>query len=416
MNNPTAEQGLIGCLLIEPVVCHQQAINAGVNESWFTTEYCQKAWKIITAMDKRLVNAQMVLEESRKRKDELPIEFLGECMDKSPDINHISQWIAELRQCLIRRSIKRASMRMAIEADDAEKDPEQLLAETQSRLHSTITEIDSQPDPQEVYREVIAGWVRAKEGGTAGLRTPWGRLNELIGGFRPGKVYIIASRPGGGKSTMAVNIADHLSSNGNMVSIASLEMGESELRGRMLATAANYSSYGLDTGFYDHVQIENLKPIAEQQAKYPLHINDSVMNIDKLCAWAQYEIIKYESRLIIIDYLQLIASAKRYESRNVEISAFMNRLCDVAKTMNVPLILLSQLSRSSSHEERTPELHDLRDSGSIEQGAYAVIFIHHSRDENNNTETSEFIVAKNRGGPTGSKPVTFERNRQRFIE
>ena len=423
MNNQTAEQGMIGCLLLDPVVCWYAAENAGVNENWLTDELCRKAWKLIGSMDKQLVNSLMVLEESRKRKDEIPLDFLDGCIDRAPEPNNIGRWIYELRGCFIRRNIKRESMRMAIDADDADKNPEALLAEVQTSLYNTAAVEDKQPNPTEVYNEIISNWKAAKERGGIGLPTSWKSLTSIVGGYRPGKVYILASRPGGGKSTFMGNEAFNLASMDVPVSIASLEMSEGELRGRMLATAAELSSYSLDTGYYDNVEIESMTTIGEEHAKLPIRINDNIVNIDQLCSWAQFEAIKYKAQIIIVDYLQLIASNKRFESRNVEVGNFMSRLCSIAKIMNIPVLVLSQLSRNSEHEGRAPELRDLRDSGSIEQGAYGVVFINHTTDdsdedsdEDNAVEVSELIVAKNRGGPNGQFKIKFERNRQRFVE
>lgn len=416
MTNRTAEMGLIGCILLDPVVNWQQAANAGVNGEWFFDEQCLKAWGIFASMDRRLINTQMVLEESRRRDDNIAQTFLNECIDTAPEPLNIVVWLELLRNCLIRRRIKQASIIISSQSEDAEKEPAELLAEVQARLHETIAGVQNDKSRAEVYDEIIDGWISARDRGGIGIKTSWPSMNALIGGYRNGKVYIVAARPGGGKSTLVSNEAVNCAKQGIPVSIASIEMAETEMRGRILASESELSSYSLDTGFYDMVDIDKMRPLALEHAELPIRINDKNMTIDQLCAWIQFEVLKYKAQLVIVDYLQIITGNRRHESRNMEVTSYMTKICEVAKSLDVPIIVLSQLSRSSEHEGRAPELHDLRDSGSIEQGAYAVIFIHHDTVEESGEEVSRLIVAKNRGGPGGSVKIKFERNRQRFVE
>jgi replicative DNA helicase len=419
MSSFVAEKGMIGCLLIEPVVCYQQAMKAGVKEDWFADPHSRKTWNLIQKMKREMVTTMTVNEESVKRNDEIPMAFLNECLESAPIATYMPIWIIDVRGTYLRRMIKQTAVMLGVDADDPEKDPNALLAETQTLLHNASAAVEENKSTAEVYGEIIDNWHAAQDKKGVGLPTGWNELTKVIGGYRPGKVYILASRPGGGKSTFMANEAFNLAYNSKKVSIASIEMEEHELRGRMLATSADKSSFCLDTGAYDRVEIENIRPTAGAHAEMPIRINDKYMTIDQLCAWAQFEVIKHKAEFIAVDYLQLIpGGGKRFESRNVEVTNNMNKLCELAKTLNVPMLVLSQLSRNSAHEDRKPDLHDLRDSGAIEQGAHCVIFINHNKEmigeiEN---ENSLFIVAKNRGGPVGQIKIRFERNRQRFTE
>lgn len=417
--NHTAECGLIGCILLEPIVCLHECSNYGINGEWFTKEDCLKAWNIMGSMDWAYINSYTVLEESRNRGKEIPLIFLSECVDCAPVAENIEKWIYVLRQCLIRRRITQTGRVLLSEAENIEKEPEQLLTETQTRLGEISRTKEKEVDKKEVYGQIILGWKNAREKKGVGLPTSLTGLNEIIGGYRPGKVYVLASRPGWGKSTMMAQEAFNLAKNGHSVSISSLEMSEHELRGRVLASESDLSSFSLDTGFYDHVKINEMKPLADEHAMLKLRINDRIMDIESLCSWGQFEVLKYKAEFLAIDYLQLIAGKRKFESRNVEVSNYMIKICELAKSTDVPVMILSQLSRNSEHQNRAPELHDLRDSGSIEQGAYAVIFINHEKIKNEigeDDEKSELIIAKNRGGPNGNVRVKFERNRQKFLE
>lgn len=419
MSSPVAEKGMIGCILLEPVTCFHQATKAGVTEDWFSESNCRKTWNIVSKMKREMVTSMTVNELSAKNNDEISLEFLDECIRNAPIPGYMPVWIIDVRGSYLRRMIKQTATMLGVDADDPEKDPDALIAETQTLLHTASATVEETKSTTEKYDEIISNWKNAKEKKGVGLPTGWQELTKIIGGYRPGKIYVLASRPGGGKSTFMANETFNLAYEGHKISIASIEMEEHELRGRILATSADKSSFCLDTGIYDHVEIENIKPIAASHAAMPIRINDKYMTIDQLCAWAQFEVIKHKAEFIAVDYLQLIpGSGKRYESRNIEVTNNMNKLCELAKTMNVPMLVLSQLSRNSAHEDRKPDLHDLRDSGAIEQGAYCVIFINHTKEmigeiEN---ENSEFIVSKNRGGPVGQVRIRFERNRQRFTD
>lgn len=420
MTSGETERRFIGCMLVDPVMTLHIAKKHGVNSDWFTDSLCRNAWDLVNKMKIELVDALSLANEARKRNiDELDTVFLSNCVAESPTPTYAQHWVMEMRRDYLRRKIKQISMISSQSADDPDVDPDILAAETQMMLNNAVSDVEESKSIEQIYEKIISKWESSNVSKSVGLPTVWPGLQKYIGGYRRGKVYIFGARPGAGKSTFMMNEAYNLSRLGHHVSIASLEMDESELRGRILATDADKSSFGLDTGMYSNCDYQELRLLGKKHAKVPLRINDNAnMTIDKLVAWMNYEVIKHHAEFIAIDYLQIIAGSGKRESRNMEITGYMAKICSAAKSISVPTLVLSQLSRSSPHEKRPPDLHDLRDSGSIEQDAYAVIFIHHGIDEcdEESFEKSEFIVAKNRGGPTGVVPVSFVRNRQKFIE
>lgn len=420
MTSGETERRFIGCLLVEPVMTLHIAKKHGVNSDWFTDALCRNAWDLANKMRIELVDALSLANEARKRNiDELDTVFLSNCVAESPSFTYAQHWLMEMRRDYLRRKIKQISMIASQSADDPDIDPDNLVAETQMMLNTAVSEVEESKSVEQVYDGIISKWESSNVSKSVGLPTVWPSLQKHIGGYRPGKVYIFGARPGAGKSTVMMNEAYNLARLGHRASIASLEMDEGELRGRILATDADKSSFGLDTGMYSNCDYQELRMLGREHAKVPLRINDDAnMTIDKLVAWMNFEVIKHQAEFIAIDYLQIIAGSGKRESRNMEITGYMAKICRAAKSLAVPTLVLSQLSRSAPHEKRPPDLHDLRDSGSIEQDAYAVMFIHHSIDECNGveSESSEFIIAKNRGGPTGSVKVEFQRNRQRFNE
>lgn len=419
MNNPEIERGFIGCLLLKPVMSCFYASKANVNDEWFTDDLCLKAWKLASGMTKETINTVSIMGEARRRNVEIDMNFLSSCLDSSPTPDYIGHWIGEMRKAFLRRKIKQISALSSLNADDPDKDPDEMVAEYQMMLHNAASEIESIKPIDQIYVHIVDKWESSKDHKAVGLPSSWPALQSIIGGYRPGKVYIFGARPGAGKSTFMMNECFNLSMLGHPVSIASIEMDESELRGRILATYCDKSAFGLDTGYYHGCDFSDIREAGSEHATLPIRINDDGnMTIEKLIAWGQFEAIKHKAEFIAIDYLQIISSSGKRESRNLEVAGFMGKIRQLAKSTNVPVLLLSQLSRSQPRDKRAPDLHDLRDSGSIEQDAYAVMFIHHDKDEvdGQEIEDSEFIIAKNRGGPTGSVKVRFERNRQKFME
>lgn len=410
-----SEKGLIGCLLLSPVVCFHQAQRAGVTENWFCCPDMRTAWQMISAMDRERVNTMTVAEEAGKRGKKLDPILLDDCVQAAPIPQYLPHWIKELRQLFLRREIKRLSGLAVFESDDADIEPDEVIARMQTALHDATADAEIEKQPAEIYRDIITTWKSAKENKSVGLPSCWQGLNKLIGGYRPGQVYIVAARPAKGKTTFMTNEMLNLALAGHRVSVASIEMSEHQLRAKMLATDIGRSEFLLDTGYYDYMDVDGIESSAAKHAELPIRINDQYMTAEKLYAWGQFEAIKHGAQMIAIDYLQLISTGRKSESRNMEMTNIMQKLCELGKSTKVPIMVLSQLSRSSEHEKRAPNLHDLRDSGSIEQAAYCVIFIHHVESEDG-IESSQFIVSKNRGGPTGIAPVVFKRDRQQFIE
>ena len=247
----------------------------------------------------------------------------------------------------------------------------------------------------------------------------------MTSGLQKGELIIIAARPSMGKSAMAINIAQHAAVQHHaVVAVFSLEMNKESLLRRMLSAQARVDQRHLQTGFIDRKDQEKLQGALELLVESRIFIDDSAgSSLAEMRAKARR--LKQNSGsldLVVVDYLQLMsatlpgASRKGYENRTQEVSAISRGLKAMAKELNVPVVALSQLSRASERrgEDKRPMLSDLRESGSIEQDADLVAFIHresyYSRDEEM-TEAdrakSEIILAKQRNGPTGTVHLNF---------
>ena len=266
-----------------------------------------------------------------------------------------------------------------------------------------------------------------------GLATGFTTLDHLTSGLQKSELIIIAARPSMGKTAFAINIAENAAIKSKAtVAVFSLEMSKESLLRRMLASQAWVDQRKLQTGFLGREDQQKLQNALEQLVESRLFIDDSAgISLAEMRAKARR--LKQTTGgldLIVVDYLQLMsatlpsAGGKRYENRTQEVSAISRGLKALAKELDVPVVALSQLSRSSERrgDDKRPLLSDLRESGSIEQDADVVMFIHreayYTRDKDQMSEAdlakSEIIIAKQRNGPTDTAYLNFISRYTRF--
>jgi replicative DNA helicase len=265
-----------------------------------------------------------------------------------------------------------------------------------------------------------------------GLATDFVDFDRMTSGLQKGELIIIAARPSMGKTALAINIAQNAAINHqSTVAVFSLEMSKESLLRRMLASQAGVDQRKLQTGFLGREDHGKLQSALGQLVEAKMYIDDSAgISLAEMRAKARR--LKQTAGgldLVMVDYLQLMsatlpsAGGKRYENRTQEVSAISRGLKALAKELEVPVVALSQLSRASERrgDDKRPMLSDLRESGSIEQDADVVAFIHresyYSHDEEMSEADkakSEIILAKQRNGPTGTVPMYFNARYTRF--
>lgn len=254
-------------------------------------------------------------------------------------------------------------------------------------------------------------------------------LDKLLNGLHPSDMIIVAARPGVGKTSFCLNIAENAAINENKtVAIFSLEMSKEQLVMRLLSSQAMVDQTKIRKGTVDHDEYDNLTAAASVLIKAPIFIDDTAsINIMEIKSKARR--LKAEQGqldLIIVDYLQLMQSGdsiRKSENRQQEISDISRNLKLLARELNVPIVALSQLSRAvEQSSDKRPNLSHLRESGSLEQDSDVVLFIYrasyHSSDNNENMEedkTAEIIVGKHRHGPTGKIKMVFLNEYTKFV-
>ena len=266
----------------------------------------------------------------------------------------------------------------------------------------------------QIFHETMAELEDRPERGFLGLPSGYADLDAMTRGFHPGNLVVIAGRPGMGKTSLALNIAEHAAIREHRpVGLFSLEMSQEELALRILSSEVDISFGPLRSGHLSQKQWTKVVQAVKTISQAPLFIDDSA-NPSMLEIASKARRLRAESGLdlIVVDYLQLMQGTARYENRNLEIAAITRGLKQLAKELSIPVIALSQLSRQPERRsaDHRPQLADLRESGSIEQDADVVVFIYRDElydDETTDKGIAELIVAKHRNGETGTVKLVF---------
>jgi replicative DNA helicase len=251
----------------------------------------------------------------------------------------------------------------------------------------------------------------------SGLSTGFTKFDEMTGGLHGGELIILAARPSMGKTALALNVAQHVATHPKVrkpVAVFSLEMSSASLLTRLLCAGARVDQHKFRAGYLNADERRRLQVALADLTEAPLFIDDTA-GVHLMDVHAKLRRLKAQHglALVVVDYLQLMSSRGRSENRNQEVSAISRGLKLMAKELDVPFLVLSQLSRASETRvgDHKPQLSDLRDSGSIEQDADLVGFIFreevYKRDREDLKGVADLIIAKQRNGPIGNVPLTF---------
>ncbi|MCW2759303.1 MAG: dnaB, partial [Nocardioidaceae bacterium] len=260
------------------------------------------------------------------------------------------------------------------------------------------------------------------DGSMRGVPTGFADLDELVNGFQGGQMIIVAARPAVGKSTLALDFCRAASIANNQTSVIfSLEMSRSEITMRLLSAEAKVPLNHIRNGGMADDDWTKLGTKMGQVSGAPMFIDDSPnMTMMEIRAKARRLKERHDLKLIVIDYLQLMSSGKKVESRQVEVSEFSRQIKLLAKELEVPIVALSQLNRGpEQRSDKRPMMSDLRESGSIEQDADIVMLLHREdvyEKESTRPGEADIIVAKHRNGPTRDVVVAFQGHYSRFVD
>lgn len=329
-----------------------------------------------------------------------------------------------IRQKSLMRQLITAGKRLAVTASDERNQIEDVLSYAEKEILSISnrqvqTGFEGVSDIIQRSFERIH-YMHEHRGETLGVKSGLIDLDKILNGFQKSDLILLAARPSMGKTALALNIATNASKE-KVIAMFSLEMSKVQLGNRLLSTASGVNSQYLNTGNFSDEDTDRLLDGLERLSQCKLYIDDTAgMGLMELRSKARR--IKYEHGLdmVIIDYLQLMQGGKA-ENRQQEISEISRTLKAMARELDVPILALSQLSRSVElRAEKKPQLSDLRESGSLEQDADIVMFLYrdeyYNRDEAENKNIAELIIAKNRNGPTTSLHLRFDKETMKFSD
>ncbi len=261
--------------------------------------------------------------------------------------------------------------------------------------------------------------IKSSDRGITGVPSGYKKLDEMSSGFQKGDFIVLAARPSMGKTALALNLATYAALEGKSVGFFSLEMSAEQLTLRLLSSEAGIAHHHIRNATISSQDWVSLTNVAARLAQMKMYIDDSAMlNLMELRAKARKLKLEGNLDVLVIDYLQLLHSARRHENRHQEVSEISRSLKALAKELKIPIIALSQLSRAvDSRMDKRPMLSDLRESGAIEQDADLIMFLYRDVVYNQDTENptlAELIVGKQRNGPTGTVYLDFIREFTRF--
>ena len=332
---------------------------------------------------------------------------------------HMEHHVQALKTESARRRLAQAGNRIQqlSKSDDFDK----ALSEAQTLLDGVV-DVES-AEAQQIGATIdatVGKFVQVQEGTAPdGLKTGFYDLDNLTTGLYPGQMVIVAARPGVGKSTIAVDIMRHLSIHeGIPTAIFSLEMSTHEINTRVLASEAQVKIRDMRKGTLSQSDWDKVLKARETLESAPLFIDESPENtVLEIVAKTKMLVKRHGVKLIVVDYLQLLRSGKREESRQQEVAGFSRALKLLAKSAGIPVIAVAQLNRESERNDSKPKPSDLRESGALEQDADLILLLHRDDVRGKDTERAgevDVIVAKNRGGETGTVTLGNQLHYGRF--
>lgn len=427
--NVDAEMSLLGAILID------EETLADISEHVKPHDFYDKRHATIFDAIMRLYERNkpvdlLTLTDELKRKNELEAvggsAYLTELTNYVPTSAHAESYAEIVAQKAVRRRLIKASADISELGFDENTTTQELLQQAEAELFS-VSDQSLKQDLASLESILTESFDRMEElhrnkGSLRGVRTGYRDLDNMTAGLQRSDLIILAARPAMGKTTLVTNLAYNVATIAKQpVLFFSLEMSKEQLVDRMLSDASGVPAWSIRTGNLSDEDFSKLSEAMGEMAEAPIYIDDtpgvSVLEMRTKARRAAHE---QPLGLIIVDYLQLMQGSGRHDGNRVqEVSEISRGLKLLARELNVPVIALSQLSRSvESRSPQVPQLADLRESGSIEQDADIVMFIYREAYYNPDTEReniTDLIIAKHRNGPVGKVELYFHPERLRFM-
>jgi replicative DNA helicase len=428
--NTDAEASLLGAILIDADAIVKIADTITGND--FYDERHKRIYEAIKQLyDKHSPVDVLTLSDQLKGTGFLDMvggaAYLTELTNFVPTAAHVEQYAEIVAQKSLRRRLIKASQDIVGLGYDESNTLQQLIEDAEARLFE-VSQRHIKQDVTSLETILAESFERLDElhkdkGKIRGIPTGFKDLDSILAGLQRSDLFILAARPSMGKTAFALNLAHNVAVQAKeAVLVFSLEMSKEQLVDRMLSMESGVNAWALRTGNLTDNDFEKIGEAMGTLSEAPIYIDDTPgITVSDLRTKARREAHTRPLGLIIVDYLQLMSGGGKFGSdfnRVQEISEISRGLKGIARELNVPLIALSQLSRSvESRSPQIPQLADLRESGSIEQDADVVAFIYREEYYNPDTENrniASILVKKHRNGPTDNVDLYFDRERQLF--
>ena len=424
-----SEQAVLGSIMLRKDAIHE--IEDMIFPECF---YAEKHKKIFRAMQDLSQENEPIdmLSLSEKLAEQKLLEavggkkYLAEIVSTVPSSTNVKHYAEIVQKKHVLRSLIEAAdyvSELAFEESDDHMDD--ILDMAEKKVFGVVSSPKNQKYTN--LRDALPeAWERLEKlhehrGTLRGLPTGFRDLDTMLSGLQKSDLIIIAARPSMGKTTLALDIARMTATmHEKAVVIFSLEMSSQQLVDRMLSAESRVNAWNLRTGrLSSDREFSQLRDSLDKLAKAPIYIDDQPGNsIVRMKAISRRLKAEKGLDLIVVDYLQLMATSKNYDSMVNQVTEISRSLKNLAKELNVPVLALSQLSRAVESRGGKPRLSDLRDSGSIEQDADVVMFIHRDdkgKEESEKTNIAEILIEKHRNGPVGKIELYFDEKTTTFL-
>ncbi len=428
-----AEQSVLGAMLLDQN-CVLIAVEKLKEEDFYFNQHKKiyNAMYDLASMNKPvdIVTVSEKMGEGEALSSE-EILYLTSLTESVPSLSNIEHYIDILKEKAKLRKLISVAASIADMGYTSEGTASQIINIASDEIYkienaATTNTLQPLKDALVLGYQSIAKASNSKNG-LMGVSTGFNLMDKKLSGLQPSQLIVVAGRPGMGKTSFALNIAEHVATKeGKAVAMFSLEMSREQLGLRLLCSTSGVNSQSARTGDLSEEDFYAIADAMGPLSAAPIYIDDTaVIGPTEIIAKVKrlQRTISQEIGLVIIDYLQLMqgSSTFRNENRQQEISNITRNLKVAAKEIGVPIMLLSQLSRATEkRENKRPMLSDLRESGAIEQDADVVLFLHREDYYQENTSgeqsRSQIIIAKQRSGPTGTIDVTWRGDQTKYTE
>jgi replicative DNA helicase len=418
--NAEAERAVLGSILLDPAAIFL-VVPILSREDFFSDKHQRIYRGMLDLFDRSAEVDLLTLKEELNAgaAETVDAAYLSWLLDGVPDIGNVEHYARIVKEKATLRRLIRAGQRIVRDGLTQDKTAEQLLSDVTGEIFDiaddTVREAFTQIGKIVKHNLEVIEDARSRQGMLSGLATGFSELDRMTSGLQASDLIILAARPSVGKTSLALNIAQHVAlRTGKSVGFFSLEMSMEQLGFRVLCSEADVDAKKVRDGFASKEAIQRLVLAQTKIAGASFFIDDSAaVTVPLMRAKAQRLQREKGLDLIFVDYLQLMAGHGRFDNRTQEVSQISRGLKLLAKELKVPIVALSQLSRQPEKrtgDQRKPQLADLRDSGSLEQDADVVIMLYREELYDRNSERkgiADVIIAKQRNGPIGDFELVF---------